>query len=241
MGNRVQMKSPTRLSPLLGLLLVLASSPVFALGLGQIDVKSRPGEPLLAEIPIVSSDPRELEQLRARLASPDTFRRIGLQPPEGIVSDLQFSVALDARGRPVLRVTSAAPVQQPVLTFLVEVDWGQGRLVREYSALVGAPGSAAAVAQPVIQAPVAPPPSTVVREPIVREPLAAGAAGAGRAPGRGAAIAGPRSPIRSLLLSRLRRAGPPPRARRSRWRRHPCLRRPRLRATGRSRCSRGRP
>lgn len=164
-------KSPTRLSPLLGLLLALASSQVFALGLGQIDVKSRPGEPLLAEIPIVSSDPRELEQLRARLASPETFRRIGLQPPQGIVSDLQFSVALDARGRPVLRVTSEMPVQQPVLTFLVEVDWGQGRLVREYSALVGAPGSAAAVAQPVIQAPVAPPPATVVREPIVREPL----------------------------------------------------------------------
>lgn len=159
------------MSPLLGVLLALASSPVFALGLGQIDVKSRPGEPLLAEIPIVSSDPGELEQLRARLASPETFRRIGLQPPQGIVSDLQFSVALDSRGRPVVRVTSVAPVQQPVLTFLVEVDWGQGRLVREYSALVGAPGSAAAVAQPVIQAPVAPPPSTVVREPVVREPL----------------------------------------------------------------------
>jgi pilus assembly protein FimV len=167
----VHTKSPTRLSPLLGLLLALASSQVFALGLGQIDVKSRPGEPLLAEIPIVSSDPRELEQLRARLAPPETFRRIGLQPPQGIVSDLQFSVALDARGRPVVRVTTAEPVQQPVLTFLVEVDWGQGRLVREYSALVGAPGSAAAVAQPEIQAPVAPPPATVVREPIVREPL----------------------------------------------------------------------
>lgn len=164
-------KSPARLSPLLGLLLALACGQVFALGLGQIDVKSRPGEPLLAEIPIVSSDPGELEQLRARLASPETFRRIGLQPPQGIVSDLRFSVALDARGRPVLRVTSDAPVREPVVTFLVEVDWGQGRLVREYSALVGAPGSAAAVAQPVIQAPVAPPPSAVVREPIVREPL----------------------------------------------------------------------
>jgi len=167
----VHKRSPARLSPLLGLLLALASSPVFALGLGQIDVKSRPGEPLLAEIPIVSSDPRELEQLRARLAPPETFRRIGLQPPQGIVSDLQFSVALDARGRPVVRVTSTAPVEQPVLTFLVEVDWGQGRLVREYSALVGAPGSATAVAQPVIQAPSPPPPSAVVREPIVREPL----------------------------------------------------------------------
>lgn len=45
------------------LLLALACGPALALGLGQIEVKSRPGEPLLAEIPIVSSDPSELEQL----------------------------------------------------------------------------------------------------------------------------------------------------------------------------------
>src|SRR5690606_4670704 len=41
-----------------------------------------------------------------------------------------------------------APVQQPLLTFLLEVDWGQGRLVREYSALIEAPETVAAVAQP---------------------------------------------------------------------------------------------
>jgi len=48
----------------------------------------------------------------------------------------------------VIRVTTQAPVQQPLLTFLLEVDWGQGRLVREYSALIEAPETVAAVAQP---------------------------------------------------------------------------------------------
>src|SRR5690606_20455920 len=48
----------------------------------------------------------------------------------------------------VLRVTTQAPVQQPLLTFPLEVDWGQGRLVREYSALIEAPETVAAVAQP---------------------------------------------------------------------------------------------
>ncbi|MFZ5638986.1 MAG: type IV pilus assembly protein FimV [Pseudomonadota bacterium] len=123
----------------------------WALGLGQIRVLSQRDQPLLAEIPIISNDSAELEQLQARLASPDTFARIGLAPPQGIVSDLQFAVALDARGRPVVRVTSAAPVQQPLLTFLLEVDWGQGRLVREYSALLDTPQTAAAPAQPPIQ------------------------------------------------------------------------------------------
>src|SRR5690606_9190336 len=152
-----QMRSPARprgMTPSMPsrllwiLLLALACGPALALGLGQIEVKSRPGEPLLAEIPIVSSDPSELEQLQARLASPETFARVGLEPPSGLVQDLQFTIGLDGRGRPVIRVTTQAPVQQPLLTFLLEVDWGQGRLVREYSALIEAPETVAAVAQP---------------------------------------------------------------------------------------------
>ncbi|HRP73826.1 MAG TPA: FimV/HubP family polar landmark protein [Luteimonas sp.] len=155
-----------------GLLLSLLAWPVFALGLGQIEVKSRAGEPLLAEIPIISTDPSEMENLQARLASPDTFRRIGLEPPTGLVSDLRFAIALDPRGRPVIRITSDAPVQQPMLNFLVEVDWGHGRLVREYSALVDTPQTVAAPAQPPIQAPVAVPSNVIERDPVASAPEA---------------------------------------------------------------------
>ena len=137
-----------------------------ALGLGQIQVLSKRDQPLLAEIPIVSADPTELQALQARLASPETFARVGLSPPEGIVSNLQFTAALDARGRPVIRVTSPTPVQQPLLTFLIEVDWGQGRLVREYSALLDAPQSAEAPAQPPIEE------ATTEDDLIAREPIA---------------------------------------------------------------------
>ncbi len=160
-GER-HLQTRAALRVVLGVLLGILAVPAFALGLGQIQVKSRPGEPLLAEIPIVSSDPTELQGLQARLASPDTFRRIGLEPPQGIVSDLQFTPAVDERGRPVIRVTSTAPVQQAGLTFLVEVDWGQGRLVREYSALVDAPRTVAAPPAPSVAAPDA---ATVIQRP----------------------------------------------------------------------------
>lgn len=146
--------------------LVAVAGPVAALGLGQIQVKSKLDQPLLAEIEIISNDPAELEQLQARLASPDTFRRIGLEPPSGAAADLQFSVALDARGRPVIRVTSAAPINQPLVTFLVEVDWGQGRLVREYSALLDTPRTVAAPAQPPIEAPEVSPSNTIAQAPV---------------------------------------------------------------------------
>jgi pilus assembly protein FimV len=160
----------------------MLTSPLsaWALGLGQIQVISQRDQPLLAEIPIISNDPSELESLQARLASPETFARIGLAPPQGIVSGLQFAVALSADGRPVIRVTSAAPVQQPLLTFLLEVNWGQGRLVREYSALIDTPQTAAAPVQPPIEeaATVAgtvetPTSGAIVRapEPLPPEPL----------------------------------------------------------------------
>ncbi|OEZ01553.1 MULTISPECIES: FimV/HubP family polar landmark protein [Stenotrophomonas] len=146
------------------LLLALASSSAMALGLGDIRVLSKPGQPLLAEIPVISADPSELENLRVALASPVTFARVGLDRPTGLVSELQFELSRDANGRAVVRVSSQAPVTTPSLNFLIEADWGQGRLVREYSALVDAPDSALAVAEPEIVAPAGAMSNAIARE-----------------------------------------------------------------------------
>lgn len=147
------------------LALALFSSAAMALGLGNIRVLSKPGQPLMAEIPVISADPGELENAHVTLASPATFERVGLPPPQGLVNELQFTFAQDREGRAVIRVTSAAPVTVPAVGFLIEVDWGQGRLVREYSALVAAPETATAVAEPVIEAPAAAPSNLITREP----------------------------------------------------------------------------
>ncbi|MFT3762035.1 MAG: FimV/HubP family polar landmark protein [Pseudoxanthomonas sp.] len=143
-----------------------------ALGLGEVRVLSRPGQPLVAEIPIISSDPAELENLRVGLAPPEVFERVGLSRAQGLVQELDFAVAVSGNGAPVIRVTSHTPVESSAVNFLVEVNWGQGRLVREYSVLVGAPGTVAAVSEPAIDAPAAAPSDTIVREP---EPTVAAA------------------------------------------------------------------
>ena len=96
----------------------------FALGLGQIVVK-------VAAQPLVGGNPDHLHRSGRtggacrRLASPKPSRRVGLaaEPP---VANLDFAPTGDARGRPVIRVTTVAPVSQAVLTFLLEVDWGFG-------------------------------------------------------------------------------------------------------------------
>ncbi|SBV52264.1 FimV protein [Xanthomonas bromi] len=150
------------------LLLMACSGAAMALGLGDIRVLSKPGQPLVAEIPVISNEPGELDSARVALASATTFARVGLERPQGLVSNLQFQFAQDARGRAVIRVTSSQVVDQPAINFLIEVEWGQGRLVREYSALVDAPNTAAAIAEPAINAPRA-----GYRNLIAREPAAA--------------------------------------------------------------------
>jgi pilus assembly protein FimV len=159
----VSSRLPVTLSAWLIVALATVAGPAAALGLGQLQVKSRPGQPLVAEIPIISSDPSELQGLQAQLASPDTFAQVGLEPPQGLVSTLRFEPTVDRSGRPVIRVTSPQPVQAAQLTFLLQVDWAQGRLVREYSALLDTPNSVAAEVPPPIQAPAIAPPSEIVR------------------------------------------------------------------------------
>lgn len=50
-------------SALLALAFAFAAAPAWALGLGQIKVLSQRDQPLLAEIPVISADPSELEAL----------------------------------------------------------------------------------------------------------------------------------------------------------------------------------
>ncbi|HHW4674824.1 MAG TPA: type IV pilus assembly protein FimV, partial [Xylella fastidiosa subsp. pauca] len=97
------------LSPVYGLtafFLALCSNAALALGLGDIRVLSKPGQPLVAEIPVISNEAGELDDVRVALASPETFARVGLERPNGFLDDLQFQFSKDRRGRAVVRVTS---------------------------------------------------------------------------------------------------------------------------------------
>ncbi len=138
----------------LALALALGAPQVLALGLGAIDVKSGLNEPLRAEIPIVSSKPGEIESLQVRLASPEAFQRIGIDRPGILSANLEFAVDRNDRGQPVIRVTTPSKVRDPFLNFLLEVETGRGRLLREYTVLLDPP-----VVNPVRRSPTAAAPS----------------------------------------------------------------------------------
>jgi pilus assembly protein FimV len=143
------MNRSLKLSMLLAL--ALGSTQAAALDLGQVQVKSALGQPLLAEIPLTPDSPAELRNLSARLASPEDFARAGLSGTRPDIP-LQFTIA-DVGGRKVIRITSAVAVNDPYLDLLVEVDNANGRSLREFPILLDPPGTQAA---PVVSAPRSP-------------------------------------------------------------------------------------
>jgi pilus assembly protein FimV len=134
-----------------------------AAGLGRLTVNSALGEPLRAEVEVTSLQPNEAESLAARLASPDAFRQAGIEYGSSLMS---IRVALERRdGRPVVRLTSSRPINEPFLNVLLELQWSQGRLVREFTFLLDPPGyreKPAAAAAPA-PAPTAADAATVAR------------------------------------------------------------------------------
>lgn len=162
------MKNP-HLTLTLAVALGLASPSLSAMGLGPLQVKSGLNQPLVAEIPIISATPSELEQLDVRLASPEAFARIGLERPGELTANLQFSVGKNSRGQPVILVTTPGRFSEPLLNFLIEAEWGKGTVTREYTALIDPPYIASAVVTPM-QAPTVAAP--VAAAPVVSEPAA---------------------------------------------------------------------
>src|ERR1700729_697355 len=138
----------------------------WALGLGEIHLNSALNEPMKAEIDLIAATPEELTALRADLASRDAFTRYGIDRPP-FLSTMTFKVGKSKDGRDVLLVRSTDAIPEPFVTFLVEVNWARGRLMREYTVLldppVYTPGERASSAAPVAAATTAPSTAPVAR------------------------------------------------------------------------------
>lgn len=125
------------------LALVLAAAGVFpplahALGLGAIEVYSALNQPLVAEIDLSSVRPGETDGMIVKLAPQEAFDRAGIERHYHLTR-LKFDLDTRPDGTPYIKVSTENPVREPFLSFLIDVDWPRGRLVREYTVLLDPP------------------------------------------------------------------------------------------------------
>ncbi|QZI68757.1 peptidoglycan-binding protein [Pseudomonas protegens] len=140
----------------------LSSGMAQALGLGELTLKSSLNQPLVAEIELLDIKDLTAAEVVPSLAPAEEFAKAGVDR-QAFLNDLSFTPILNPGGKSVLRVTSSQPLSEPMVKFLVQVMWPNGRLLRDYSVLLdpskfspqaAAAAQAAPVSGPAVNAPV---------------------------------------------------------------------------------------
>jgi pilus assembly protein FimV len=124
-----------------------------AAGLGKLKVISALGQPLRAEIDLISVPKDEVDLITARIATSEAYKQAKIEQQEGL-SAVRFAVEKRPNGEPYLKITSAQAFNEPFLDLLIQLDWPSGRLLREYTILLDPPGFQDVPAAPAVSTPV---------------------------------------------------------------------------------------
>ncbi len=118
--------------PMLKVVLLAFLLPSFSMaaGLGELKVMSPLGQPLKAEINLVSMKAGELESLEAHIATPDAFRQAGIEY-NPLLADVKLSIATRPDGNPYIKLSSSGVVNDPFLDVLISLSSSSGRIERE--------------------------------------------------------------------------------------------------------------
>ena len=164
--------------------LTMSPLSVQALGFGGIKLKSSLNEKLNAEVALLSASANDIQSLKVSLASEEAFLRSGIDRT-ALLNKLRFKVKQNSSGDYYIHVTTTETVREPFMNFLLEMNWKNGRMLREYTMLIDPPGRSApkqfAEPAPVIAETVEPEPEVemapemeIQPEPMMEEaPMAA--------------------------------------------------------------------
>ncbi|MBI3560752.1 MAG: hypothetical protein HY080_03455 [Gammaproteobacteria bacterium] len=139
-----------------------------ALGFGNIKVKSALNEPLDAEIELLSANDDDIKDLEVKLASREAFLRAGVDRSNQL-TQIKFNIVKHS-GKYIISLKTGQPVREPFLNFLLEMNWKNGRMLREYTVLLDPPDRRASQ---VAETPEPAPPTVTAPEPVAIAPAAA--------------------------------------------------------------------
>ncbi|WP_236218253.1 FimV/HubP family polar landmark protein [Pseudomonas rhodesiae] len=113
----------------------LSSGMAQALQLGEMTLKSKLNQPLSVEIELLDVGGLTASEITPSLASSQAFVDAGVDR-QAFLDDLTFTPVVNPNGRSVVRVASSKPLPDSYIRFLLQVQWPNGRLMRDYSVLL---------------------------------------------------------------------------------------------------------
>lgn len=114
---------------------LLWASSAAAVGLGELHSHTRLGQPLRAEIPIQTGGALlTADEIKATLMSEQEATKRGVElltPRHG------FTLAVEEKNNQlILVITTATPVKEPLLHWMIQLEWPKGSLAREYTLML---------------------------------------------------------------------------------------------------------
>ena len=153
-------------------LAALLSPIAFGLGLGTVKTSSALNEPFDARIEIVGATLQDFDALTVKLADTGQFDRAGVAR-DAVLLNLRFEVVSAEAGADYVRITTKDPVREPFLNFLLELDWANGRMVREYTVLLDPPLYDRNRQKPLVTVPTLAPQRPSAQAPLPQAPFPA--------------------------------------------------------------------
>ncbi|MEH6504067.1 MAG: FimV/HubP family polar landmark protein [Cycloclasticus sp.] len=114
------------------------TATIYALGVGEIETHSALNQVLKAKIPLISSNNEDPSNVRIGIAPRDVFKKAGIDRPQ-YLSELVFTPVLEKNGDITIDVRSTSSIKEPFINFILEVEWPQGRTLKEFTILLDPP------------------------------------------------------------------------------------------------------
>jgi hypothetical protein len=116
---------------------LMAFQPSQAASLGRLHLMSSLGEPFKAEIDIAQLTSEELDTLKIRIASPETYKKQGLDYPSSLAS---IRPIVSHRGKNTrLNLTGSDAINEPIFDILVELHTDKGMQIKKFTAFLDPP------------------------------------------------------------------------------------------------------
>ncbi|MBQ0789587.1 MAG: LPXTG cell wall anchor domain-containing protein, partial [Cycloclasticus sp.] len=117
---------------------LINSANLYALGIGDIETHSALNQVLKAKIPLISSKNEDPSNVRIAIASREAFTQAGIDRPN-FLNNLRFTPVIEKNGALSIEVLSTSSIKEPFVNFILEVEWPQGRALKEFTILLDPP------------------------------------------------------------------------------------------------------